>query len=346
MSGEDQTVGLLASPPSPVIPADSGGVEAGDIPGVPNNTRTDNPLPGLSARNNSNSTRGTEPHASADDVLSNKLSPTSDLASLRLGPLPGLPAGGLSAVASSAGRQPAPFKSSSDVAHLVQREKVLGRVDSASYVKRASEGTIDVSSPAGSRMAVHFPHASFSHHTGSAVRRLGHNFGAIEPGKGCNVPVIHPLSKFRNYWDFIVILLVIYTSLVLPVRTAFLWAEEEAVTDTGEIDSSMDGWTVMDLVIDFTFLFDVILNFNTGFIREPDFVAILSRKRIAMQYCKGWFVFDVVSSVPLDLMIMQQSSTVMKLPRVLRLIRIFRLVKVLRLSRAVRYAQRLQIFAR
>uniref|UniRef100_A0A7S1SIN5 Cyclic nucleotide-binding domain-containing protein n=1 Tax=Tetraselmis chuii TaxID=63592 RepID=A0A7S1SIN5_9CHLO len=379
MSGEDQTVGLLASPPSPVIPADSGGVEAGDIPGVPNNTRTDNPLPGLSARNNSNSTQGTEPHTSADDVLSNKLSPTSDLASLRLGPLPGLPAGGLSAVASSAGRQPAPFKSSSDVAHLVQREKVLGRVDSASYVKRASEGTIDVSSPAGSRMAVHFPHASFSHHTGSAVRRLGHNFGAKfqelaaspdsrakehmnrpiqdmepsrrgstedEPGKGCNVPVIHPLSKFRNYWDFIVILLVIYTSLVLPVRTAFLWAEEEAVTDTGEIDSSMDGWTVMDLVIDFTFLFDVILNFNTGFIREPDFVAILSRKRIAMQYCKGWFVFDVVSSVPLDLMIMQQSSTVMKLPRVLRLIRIFRLVKVLRLSRAVRYAQRLQIFAR
>jgi hypothetical protein len=170
MSGEDQTVGLLASPPSPVIPADSGGVEAGDIPGVPNNTRTDNPLPGLSARNNSNSTRGTEPHASADDVLSNKLSPSSELASLRLGPLPDLPAGGLSAVASSAGRQPAPFKSSSDVAHLVQREKVLGRVDSASYVKRASEGTIDVSSPAGSRMAVHFPHASFSHHTGSAVR--------------------------------------------------------------------------------------------------------------------------------------------------------------------------------
>jgi hyperpolarization activated cyclic nucleotide-gated potassium channel 2 len=66
-------------------------------------------------------------------------------------------------------------------------------------------------------------------------------------------------------------------------------------------------------------------------------VAILSRKRIAIQYCKGWFVFDVVSSVPLDLMIMQQSSTVMKLPRVLRLIRIFRLVKVLRLSRAVRF---------
>jgi hypothetical protein len=101
---------------------------------------------------------------------------------------------------------------------------------------------------------------------GKAFGEHGTMFFALT---GCVVPN----SKFRNYWDFIVILLVIYTSLVLPVRTAFLWAEEEAVTDTGEIDSSMDGWTVMDLVIDFTFLFDVILNFNTGFIREPDFVS-------------------------------------------------------------------------
>eukprot|EP00873_Tetraselmis_striata_P006068 jgi/Tetstr1/426332/TSEL_016645.t1 len=170
-------------------------------------------------------------------------------------------------------------------------------------------------------------------------------YGA-KTNSSCSFPVIHPLSKFRNYWDFIVILLVIYTTLVLPVRTAFLWSEEVVEDEFGVIVNTIDGWTVMDLVIDFTFLFDVVLNFNTGFIREPDFVTILSRKKIALNYCKGWFVFDVVSSVPLDLIIMQESSTVMKLPRVLRLIRIFRLVKVLRLSRAVRYAQRLQIFAR
>lgn len=161
----------------------------------------------------------------------------------------------------------------------------------------------------------------------------------------CNIPVIHPLSKFRNYWDFMVILLVVYTSLVLPVRTAFQWADEVMLNEDGTVAGSPDGWTIMDIVIDFTFLFDVILNFNTGYIREPDFVAIMSRTHIAYHYLKGWCIFDILSSLPLDLMIMQQSNTAMKLPRVLRLIRTFRLIKVLRLSRAVRYAQRLQIFA-
>ena len=62
----------------------------------------------------------------------------------------------------------------------------------------------------------------------------------------------------------------------------------------------------------------------------------MSRTHIAYHYLKGWCIFDILSSLPLDLMIMQQSNTAMKLPRVLRLIRTFRLIKVLRLSRAVR----------
>ena len=69
-----------------------------------------------------------------------------------------------------------------------------------------------------------------------------------------------------------VILLVVYTSLVLPVRTAFQWADEVKLNDDGTVDGSPDGWTIMDIAIDFAFLFDVILNFNTGYIREPDFV--------------------------------------------------------------------------
>lgn len=75
-------------------------------------------------------------------------------------------------------------------------------------------------------------------------------------------------SKLRNYWDFIVILLVVYTSLVLPMRTAFLWVYDEA-------GSSINGWTITDITIDFLFLLDVVMNFNTGYIREPDFVSFL-----------------------------------------------------------------------
>uniref|UniRef100_A0A061S2C0 Hyperpolarization activated cyclic nucleotide-gated potassium channel 4 n=1 Tax=Tetraselmis sp. GSL018 TaxID=582737 RepID=A0A061S2C0_9CHLO len=170
------------------------------------------------------------------------------------------------------------------------------------------------------------------------------------PRGRCDVPVIHPLSKLRHYWDLLIIAMVMYTTLVLPVRTAFLWHEETGIVEEDTsgrtaIRADVTGWTVMEIIIDFTFLLDVALNFNTGFIREPDYVAVMDRRQIAAAYLRGWFMLDLLSSIPLDLIIMQQSNTALRFPRVLRLIRTFRLIKVLRLSRAFRYAERLQIFS-
>lgn len=35
--------------------------------------------------------------------------------------------------------------------------------------------------------------------------------------------LIHPSSLWRRLWDTVAILLVVYTTFVLPARTAFLW---------------------------------------------------------------------------------------------------------------------------
>ena len=88
-----------------------------------------------------------------------------------------------------------------------------------------------------------------------------------------NRNIVMPHSKPRAYWNSMIILLVVYTSLVLPVRTAFLWHDQDV--NVAEGSTKLTGWTIVDLVIDFIFLFDVILNFNTGYIREPDFVSTL-----------------------------------------------------------------------
>ena len=52
--------------------------------------------------------------------------------------------------------------------------------------------------------------------------------------------------------------------------------------------------------MDFTFLVDVVLNFQSGFY-NGDGDPVISRATIAKTYMKSWFWIDFPSSVPLDL---------------------------------------------
>ncbi len=45
----------------------------------------------------------------------------------------------------------------------------------------------------------------------------------IETAKTTKTVRIHPLSMFRKYWDFAVIICVIFSVIVLPFRAAFYW---------------------------------------------------------------------------------------------------------------------------
>ena len=61
---------------------------------------------------------------------------------------------------------------------------------------------------------------------------------------------------------------------------------------------------------------------------------MLNRKKIALNYIKTWFLFDFLSSLPLDLIILRADSN-MDLSYLLRVNNALRLIKILRLPRAV-----------
>ena len=59
-------------------------------------------------------------------------------------------------------------------------------------------------------------------------------------------------------------------------------------------------WYVnLEYSIDAFFLIDILINFNTAYYRD-DFEIETSRKAIAYNYLKGWFIVDVVSILPFD----------------------------------------------
>ena len=77
----------------------------------------------------------------------------------------------------------------------------------------------------------------------------------------------------RTAWDVVTLACVLYTAIYMPYELAF----------PSEEDESQWRSTRVDLIQDFLFLIDIVLNFHTAYIRE-DATLEISKPLIARQY--------------------------------------------------------------
>ena len=78
----------------------------------------------------------------------------------------------------------------------------------------------------------------------------------------------------------------------------------------------------------------MIITFFTTY-TDSDNQEVTSHKRIAIRYLKGWFIVDIISCLPFDVMISGQSSFNI-LPRILRVSRIYKLIRLLRILKILK----------
>ena len=90
---------------------------------------------------------------------------------------------------------------------------------------------------------------------------------------------------------------------------------------------------VFDYIIDFFFLIDIILNFNSAYYTD-DYECIDDRCIIAREYTSGWLLVDSLSIVPFDMIL--EYSDYNKLARVARVGRLYKLVKLTKLFRILK----------
>ena len=98
--------------------------------------------------------------------------------------------------------------------------------------------------------------------------------------------MIYPSNTAKQVWDMVVMLLLIYTAIFVPIKVCFL-------------ESSSDVQFIIDLVVDFLFLTDIVLTFNTA-LEDQQGIYIVKRAKIAKAYCLGWFFIDFFTSIPSD----------------------------------------------
>ena len=100
--------------------------------------------------------------------------------------------------------------------------------------------------------------------------------------------MISPLSPTHAVWDVLVSVLITITIITMPLSLG--WEEIN------------DDFFEMNLVFDLIFLLDVVKNFNTGHIDENDAI-IMDAKKVRRSYLRGFFLSDLFSSIPLDLIL-------------------------------------------
>lgn len=94
---------------------------------------------------------------------------------------------------------------------------------------------------------------------------------------------MQPDSSIRATWDITLFFFIIYQAIVMPVRISFEPPFVEFIF-------------YFEIVVDSMFIFDVVLNFNTGFYNKGKLE--MSRKAIARDYLCPWLFIDLISSCP------------------------------------------------
>ncbi|PWA17636.1 hypothetical protein CCH79_00008111 [Gambusia affinis] len=144
-------------------------------------------------------------------------------------------------------------------------------------------------------------------------------------------------SPFKAVWDWVILLLVIYTAIFTPYSAAFLLNEAE--DDGGSCVYTCNPLNVVDLVVDVMFIVDILINFRTTYVNSNDEV-VSHPGRIAQHYFKGWFLIDIVAAIPFDLLISRSGSQETEPQTQTTLIGLLKTARLLRLVRVARKLDR------
>ena len=136
-------------------------------------------------------------------------------------------------------------------------------------------------------------------------------------------------------------ILLLYTVTITPVRLGF---EKNPETWSTEF------W--METFIDICFMVDVFLNCITSY-EQDDGHMVVEPKKIIQHYLRTWFICDLLSSMPFDLIAaaannessgITHTSTAktLKTGKISKVLRLLKLSKMLRVARAFKLTSRLE----
>ncbi|XP_032811814.2 voltage-gated delayed rectifier potassium channel KCNH1 isoform X2 [Petromyzon marinus] len=100
--------------------------------------------------------------------------------------------------------------------------------------------------------------------------------------------IILHYCAFKTTWDWLILILTFYTAIMVPYNVSFRSKQNNVA------------WLVVDSVVDVIFLVDIVLNFHTTYVGSAGEV-ISDPMLIRANYLKTWFIIDLLSCLPYDI---------------------------------------------
>nr|QBP05213.1 potassium voltage-gated channel 11a [Petromyzon marinus] len=151
-----------------------------------------------------------------------------------------------------------------------------------------------------------------THHVTEKVTQVLSLGADVLPEYKLQAPRIHKwtilhYSPFKAVWDWLILLLVIYTAIFTPYTAAFLLSDQQVENERQKCGYSCNPLNIVDLMVDIMFMVDIFINFRTTYINKNEEV-VSHPGKIAIHYFKGWFLIDMVAAIPFDLLIFGSGS--------------------------------------
>ena len=123
-------------------------------------------------------------------------------------------------------------------------------------------------------------------------------------------------SKPKMIFDFIVILSTLFYCMKIIFQLCFLGFSANYNETTGD--------KLFDIIIIVLNAIYIVLNFFHSYLDKSTGEEVTDSKKIAINYLKGWFAIDFISSFPFELI--WDKSTILRLLRIIRINKIFKFI--------------------
>ncbi|ETL82606.1 hypothetical protein L917_17249 [Phytophthora nicotianae] len=139
--------------------------------------------------------------------------------------------------------------------------------------------------------------------------------------------LFHPQEPAIVFWQFFVGIGIVYSIIVVPFRLGY------------DVDA-VGGWYVLEMIIDGFFFVDILLNFRTAYF-DDERKLIYDPRTLFWKYAKGWFLLDLISTVPIDELFQAAVGTSNQTLRLFptKLLRLFRIARLLKLTRLIKLSR-------
>ena len=152
--------------------------------------------------------------------------------------------------------------------------------------------------------------------------------------------LIDPRSSYLQYWDLVTAAALAYTAFVTPFEVGL------------GLPTAPNLLFALNQLVNLVFIVDIGVNFVLPVPDAKTGELIRSHRELARRYLRTWFTLDLVSVLPLDVVVAaapsiidSENSSMLRSIKLLRVLRLFKLVRVLRASRIMkRWESRISLY--